>query len=94
MSRENWNHIRQSKNFFVYLYRKTSRVLIFSLILNLLLSYLAVHLFLNRPQSTYFSTDGITPPVELTGMSTPNESSTPILGSEPKADTEVKEIPE
>ena len=77
MSRASWNEKKSSKRFYVVLYRRMINFLIVSLILNLGLSILLVNMFSKRPPHAFYATDGITPPMELSARSTPNEGSVP-----------------
>lgn len=83
MSRVAWNAIISSKQFYVLLYRKLGNILVISLVCNFLLGLLATHMYFNRGEPNYYSTNGATPPVGLSAMTTPNESSIPLLGSDP-----------
>ena len=94
MSRDVWNQIKSSKRFYVYLYRRLINVLIFSLLLNLVLSYVGLHLFFKRPPRVAYSTNGATPPTKLSPLTAPNESQVPLLSSSPQGPTDpVKVVP-
>lgn len=83
MSRAAWHAKKDSKGFYLTLYRKSVKFLLVSLGSNVALSYLAVHMFFIRPEPIYFSTNGATPPVQLTALDTANESSVALLPEDP-----------
>lgn len=90
-----WGEIKASKRFYVYLYRRSLNTLLISLLLNLIFGSVAIHLFLKRPGRIAYSSDGASPPVELSAMTAPNESSVPLLASDPKSSQEeIKVVPE
>jgi intracellular multiplication protein IcmM len=51
-------------------------------------------IYLQEPERDYYATDGITPPIQLTPMFTPNMSSHPLLDPDPVGVTEAKVIPQ
>ena len=79
MSRHRWNLIKQSKHFYVRMYRGIGSCLVFLCALNVLLVLSVVQLYLSRKMPDFYATYGDTPPVELTPLNHPNESSTPLL---------------
>lgn len=95
MSRNAWNLIKSSKRFNVSIYRSIGTVLVFSMVLNVVLAFWISHLFFNRPDNTYYSTNGVTPPEMLTALNARNMSSEPLLPSSPESgDEEPKQAPE
>lgn len=86
MSRETWDHIKQTKRFYVGVYRKTSTALIVSCLLNLGLGVILYYMYFNQPDRNYYSTDGVTPPVPLTPLSEPNMTSVPLLAADEAPD--------
>lgn len=94
MSRETWNLIKQSKRFYVRTYRKTSTALFISVIINLFLGLTIYYTYFSRPEHAFYATDGVTPPVQLTPMDSPNNTSVALLAPDPLNDDETKAIPE
>lgn len=94
MGRNAWNLIKDDKNFNVRIYRRGLTVLILSLVLSVIFGAFITKTYLQRPERDYYSTDGITPPVQLTPMLTPNKSSKPLLDSDPVETTDSKTIPQ
>ncbi len=95
MSREDWRLIKLSKRFYVNTYRKTGSALLISLALNVCFGVVIHYLYFSQPEHTFFATDGVTPPIELTPMDSPNDTSVPLLGSDAVSTTNViKVIPQ
>lgn len=94
MSRQAWNLIKHSKNFYVRTYRKAGNYLIISVILNLLLILTAYYLHVSRPEYDFYATSGITPPVQLSPLNTPNNSDKALLEPDPIDNNIIKPIPE
>lgn len=93
MAREAWDNIKHSKGFYVGTYRGAITVLIWSVVLNILLSLGVYYTYFSMPEPDYYSTNGITPPSELTAMSSPNYTSTPLLASMPGEANDDKKLP-
>lgn len=95
MSRNAWNLIKSSKRFNVSIYRSIGTMLVVSMVLNVMLCFWISHLYFNRPDYTYYATNGATPPEMLTALNAPNMSSEPLLPSlEDSSDEETKQAPE
>lgn len=94
MSRETWNIIKQSKQFYVKTYRKVGSALFISVSVNLFLAVVVYYLYFNQPDHAFYATSGITAPVLLTAMDSPNYTSTPLLGADPIDEDENKAIPQ
>ncbi len=94
MSRETWNTIKQSKFFYVQIYRKALRLLIGSLAVNLLLFFAIYFVYLQEPENDYYATSGITAPVKLTLLLAPNYSDTALLPEETSEGESPKVIPQ
>ena len=95
MSRNAWNLIKASKRFNVSIYRSLGTLLVISMGLNVVLSFWISHLFFNRPDYMYYSTNGVTPPETLTALDARNMSQNPLLPSiEESGDEELKQAPE
>lgn len=94
MSQGVWNLIKSSKRFNVHIYRQLIRWLVFSLALNVMLCLLVSRIYFTRPDFNFYSTDGVTPPIELEALSAPNESATPLLLSTPSQVSVEKPLPE
>ncbi len=94
MSRETWNLIKQSKRFYVNTFRKTGSVLLISVTMNLALGFAIYYSYFNRPEHDFYATSGITPPVMLTPMDAPNDTSVALLAADPIDDNDTKVIPQ
>lgn len=95
MSRNAWNLIKSSKRFNVSIYRTIGTVLVLSMALNVVFVLWILYLFFNRPDYTYYSTNGVTPPEMLTALNAPNKTSEPLLPSiQESGDEEPKQVPE
>lgn len=94
MSRETWNLIKQTKQFYVNTYRKIGSALILSVFINIALGLGIYHVYFSQPGHDFYATSGITPPVKLTYMDEPNNSSMPLLANDSEAENEIKVIPQ
>ncbi|KTD55419.1 type IVB secretion system protein IcmM/DotJ [Legionella quateirensis] len=94
MSRENWLLIKRNKNFNVNIYRSGLVVLILSLLMSTIIGVLIFYVYLHQPERDYYATSGVTPPIKLTSMPTPNESSVPLLEPDPPTDDVPRVIPQ
>lgn len=94
MNHEGWNLIKNSKIFNVHMYRRGLLALIISLVLSGFMGILLFYKYVTEPERDYYATSGITPPVKLTSMSTPNMSSRALLEPDLPGDLEEKVIPQ
>ncbi|WP_419420334.1 type IVB secretion system protein IcmM/DotJ [Legionella sp. D16C41] len=94
MSRQSWNRIKQSKSFYVVTYRRALKFLLMSMAINVFFCLVISYLYLNKPERAFYATNGITPPIELTPLATPNYSSKPLLPPDPVDENEEKAIPQ
>lgn len=94
MSRETWNLIKDSKRFYIGTYRKIGTALIISVMVNLVLGCGIYYTYLNLPNPEFYATNGMTPPVLLTAMDIPNNTSVALLAPDPAVESNVKRIPE
>ncbi len=72
--------------FYVYNYRRVLKLLMFSLIGNVLLFVLISYVYFNESRPNYYGTNGATNPVLLKSMTTPNYSSQALLPDDIPAD--------
>ena len=93
MSRGAWDQIKSSKRFNVLIYRKLGSILVFSLVHNVMLCILVSRIYFSRPDIAFYSTDGVTPPVEIEALAAPNDSSVPLLKSDPPSAKEQEQVP-
>lgn len=93
MPRATWRTTIASRNFYVHTYKRVLAVLVFSIMINLLLSLLIAYIYLGRTTPAYYVSNGMTSPMQIKPMDAPNESSHPLLASEPSTEG-VKVIPE
>ena len=94
MSRDTWYLKRTSRRFNVSIYRWVGTAILFSLALNVILSLVVSHIYFNRPDYVYYSTNGVTKPMPLHALMAPNQSSVPLLASDPVTDDVPKQAPE
>lgn len=94
MSRATWDTIKKSKTFYVNIYHWTGTLLIISLIINAILISSIYYVYMNRPATVFYSTNGITPPDRLQALDAPNDSSTALLAPDPVNDDMVRQIPQ
>lgn len=93
MSRETWRLIKESKFFYVMTYRRVLTTLVFSTILNLCLGIALYFVYFNQPAPEYYATSGVVPPILLTAMDSPNNTSVPLLPDEELTDDTTRAIP-
>lgn len=93
MTRATWRTIIASRDFYVKTYKRALFGLIVSIVLNLVLVLLIVFVYLNRNAPSYYASNGMTAPMLLSPLKAPNDSSAPLLGSEPTPAGEAKYIP-
>jgi intracellular multiplication protein IcmM len=65
-----------------------------STLVNLLFGLFISYIYLHEPQRDYYATSGISPPIKLDYMLTPNMSDHPLLDSDPPLDDKIREIPQ
>lgn len=94
MARATWNLIKRSKSFYVKTYRLVGTVIVISLMINIFLGMLIVYYHLHQPKTDFYASNGITPPIELTALSTPNNSAEALLPPDPINDNDEKVIPQ
>lgn len=94
MSRETWNLIKDSKQFYVGTYRRMGTALVISILVNLALGCGIFYTYSNLPEPEFYATSGIAPPVLLTAMDIPNNTSVALLAPDPEIENNVKKIPE
>ena len=94
MSRRVWEAVMRSNFFYVRIYRRSTAVLFFSSLLNLALIIVIWMIHQHQARPNFYATNGATPPIPLTALLQPNESSTPLLSSDPIGEKQVKLIPQ
>lgn len=94
MSRETWHLIKQSKRFYVSTYRNVGTALVMSVVINLILGCGIYYTYFNLPEPEFYATSGIAPPVLLTALDMPNNTSVALLAPDPDVETNVKKIPQ
>lgn len=94
MNREGWDVIKDSKIFNVNVYRRGLAAVIVSLGLSCILGVFLFYVYISEPERDYYATNGVTPPVKLTSMATPNMSSRALLDPDPPTEVEEKLIPQ
>lgn len=94
MGRETWSLIKQSKRFYVNTFRKTGSALVISAFINLSLGFAIYYAYFSRPEHDFYATNGVTPPILLTPMDLPNETSVALLANDPDDEDDTKVIPQ
>lgn len=77
------DEVKQTKTFYRNALRRSVNLLIFSLVLNGLLCVWIYNKLITIQQPNYYATNGVKAPIQLTPLSTPNYSSTPLLAADP-----------
>lgn len=82
-----------SKGFYVVGLRRARQVLLVSVSANILLitAIFIVHIMESEPD--YYATSGETPPIQLTSLARPNDTSQALLENEANEEDVVREIP-
>lgn len=94
MSRGTWTKIRQSNRFYIDTYRRGTTALLVSITLNVFLGMAVYHSYFNQPEPDFYATDGVTPPVLLTSMDQPNNSSNALLANDQNDYDNTKAVPQ
>lgn len=94
MSRGTWAKIRQSNRFYIDTYRRGATALLVSVLLNVFLGLALYHFYFNQPEPDFYATDGVTPPVPLTAMNQPNNSSDALLTNDQNDYDNTKAVPQ
>ena len=94
MSRETWSLIKQSKRFYISTFRGVGSALFVSVLINLSLGLTVYYVYSNRPEPAFYATSGITPPIMLTPMDSPNNTSVALLAADPDDENDIKVIPQ
>ncbi len=94
MSKDDWEIIKQNKDFYVLIYRRGLSALICFLILSCVIVLLIFFKYLSLPEPDYYATNGATPPIMLKALLEPNMSSTALLPPDPPSDDMVRVIPQ
>jgi intracellular multiplication protein IcmM len=92
MNRENWDIIRESKDFNVSVYRRGLFILILSLFLSCIFVLYSFYIYLTEPERDFYATSGVAPPIKLQPLLAPNFSSNALLPPDPVEETENKFI--
>lgn len=94
MSRAAWALIKNSNNFNVNIFRRGLSVLLVSLIFSGVLGFFIFRSYIHTPERDYYATNGVTAPVQLKGLSGPNNSPEPLLEPDPPTDDAPRVIPQ
>ncbi len=95
MSRETWALIKHSKRFYIQTFRRAGTALFVSAIINLCLGGAIYYVYFGEPGHDFYATNGVTPPVKLTSMDAPNNTSVALLANDDDNDSDdVKVIPQ
>lgn len=94
MRRESYEEIKAHKNFYRNSFRKTTKVLIISVFLNIVCLIGIFYKFLTLPDPDFYATNGVTAPIPLKSMNAPNMTSQSLLEEDQPDEITVKELPE
>lgn len=94
MGRAIWHAIRNAKGFYIHLYRKIARWVIVSLCINLFVILVTGYIYFNAKQPDAYATNGITAPIKLTPLNSPNYSDQYLLSPDLQTEDETRVIPE
>lgn len=68
--------------------------MLLSIALNVFLGIVIYHVYFAQPEPDFYATDGITPPVLLTAMDQPNNSSAALLANDQNDNDNTKAVPQ
>ncbi len=88
MTSTTYEQRKLGRYFYVLNYRKLGRVLIYSMLVNIILFFLISFVYFHERSPNYYSTNGASNPVQLTAISAPNYSSQALLPDDIPADAE------
>ena len=94
MTQSAWDVIKRSKGFYINTYRKTGYILLFSIIVNLIFVFSIYYIYFNQSINDFYATSGMTSPIKLTFLDSPNNTSSPLLANDPETENENKVIPQ
>ncbi|HAF87635.1 MAG: phosphoesterase [Legionellaceae bacterium] len=94
MNREKWQNIKNTRYFYVVIYRKLLSIIAISVALNILLCFAIIFTYWHQPQGDFYATNGMTPPIQLKVLNQPNNTSQALLASDIKNDDNSKIIPD
>lgn len=94
MSRGTWNKIKLSKFFYVQSYRYLILFVVASQAFNIIFCVVIIFLHLNKPAQTFYTTNGVTQPVELDSRNSPNNADEALLPPDPLETNDTKPIPQ
>lgn len=93
MQRETWRLQIRSKRFYVRTFRFAESALIVMIGVNIFLGLATLYVYTRIPERHYYATNGEVPPMELTALNAPNETSVPLLAADPVVDDAKKIMP-
>ncbi len=93
MTKAVWQHIKNSKRFYVRTYRNIGSMLLVSVIINVLLGVFVAFVYFELPEPDFYATYGEIPPIKLFAMNSPNYSSTPLLPDDRQYESDERQIP-
>lgn len=94
MSQETWSLIKRSKGFYIKTYRAACSAVVVSLIVNSVLCLTIYYVGMHPTARDYYATNGEKPPIRLTAIDSPNNTSVPLLPDDPVNDDETRVIPQ
>jgi len=94
MSINDWHMVRATKEFYVQVYRKTTALALWSMLVNVILVIMIGYCYFTEPEIHYYSSSGVTPPEPLTAMTQANNTDVPLLASGSEIEEAPKLMPE
>ena len=79
MAMTRFEEAKMRRYFYVGAYRNLTRLIMLSFVLNAFIVLLMAYIYFNQATSSFYSTNGRSYPVELTGLDHPNKLSLPLL---------------
>ena len=73
---------KNKRYFYVSSFRKLGQIIVLSMALNVVIIMAMAYIFFHQPSPKYYSTNGISYPIQLKSMGHPNHSSVAMLSDE------------
>lgn len=89
-----WRSIISSKAFYIQSYRRVVKVIVVSLVINLILCSAISYRYFHQPVQDFYATNGVTPPILLTPLAVANQLNKPLLEADPITMDHSKYIPQ
>ena len=93
MTRTVWRAKIDSNTFYITSYRRLCGLIVISLLFSLVLSVGISYRYFHQSERRYYASNGITEPIELKALGSPNNSSKALLPPDPIIPDQTKYIP-